>query len=244
MTLLDKRIDGRKNDDLRKLQIERNYLMYPEGSVLISQGNTKVVITASIDESVPKFLQDSGSGWITAEYNMLPRATQIRNNRESRRGFLRGRTIEIQRIIGRSLRAAFNLRQLGERTIKVDCDVIQADGGTRCASITGGFIAVFDSIRYLHNEGLIQKFPDYVITAAISVGMRDGYPILDLNYEEDSRVDVDMNIIMNEQEKFIEVQGTAEKNPFDHQQLLDLLNLGKKGIIKIIELQRKSLNLK
>jgi len=243
MTLFEKRIDGRNDDELRKIKIDRNYLIYPEGSVLISQGNTKIVITATVSDTVPKFLLDSGSGWITAEYNMIPRATQIRNNRESRRGFLRGRTVEIQRIIGRSLRAAFNLRQLGERTIKVDCDVIQADGGTRCASITGGFVAVFDAIKYIHNIGQISSFPDYIITAAISVGMRDGKEILDLNYEEDSRVDVDMNIIMNDQEKFIEIQGTAERNPFDHQQLIDLLNLGKKGIRQIIEFQREILNL-
>ncbi len=244
MTLFEKRIDGRKDDELRKIKIDRNYLIYPEGSVLISQGNTKIVITATVTDTVPKFLLDSGSGWITAEYNMIPRATQVRNKRESRRGFLRGRTVEIQRIISRSLRAAFNLRQLGERTIRVDCDVLQADGGTRCASITGSFIAVFDAIKYLHNEGQIPSFPDYLITAGISVGMRDGKEILDLNYEEDSRVDVDMNIIMNEQEKFIEIQGTAEKNPFDHQQLIELLNLGKKGILQIIDFQRNILNLK
>ncbi len=244
MSLYEKRVDGRKNDELRELKIERNYLMYPEGSVLVSQGNTKVICTASVVENVPKFLIESFSGWITAEYNMIPRATQTRNNRESRRGQLKGRTVEIQRLIGRSLRAAFNLRMIGERTIKVDCDVIQADGGTRCASITGGFVAVFDALRYLHNEGLISQFPDYTLVAAISVGMKDGTYLLDLNYEEDSRVDVDMNIVMNEEEKFIEVQGTAERNLYDQAQLLELLALGKKGALQIMEYQREILNLK
>ena len=243
MSLYENRVDGRKNDELRELRIERNYLMYPEGSVLVSQGNTKVICTASVVENVPKFLIDSFSGWITAEYNMIPRATQTRNNRESRRGQLKGRTVEIQRLIGRSLRAAFSLRMIGERTIKIDCDVIQADGGTRCASITGGFIAVFDALRYLHNEGLISQFPDYTLVAAISVGMKDGTYLLDLNYDEDSRVDVDMNIVMNEQEKYIEVQGTAERNLFDQAQLLDLLDLSKKGALQIMEYQREILNL-
>lgn len=244
MSLNENRVDGRKHDELRELSIERNYLMYPEGSVLVTQGNTKVIVTASVINNVPKFLMDTLSGWITAEYNMLPRATQTRNNRDGRRGQLKGRTIEIQRIIGRSLRAAFNLRMIGERTIRVDCDVIQADGGTRCASITGAFVAVFDALSHLHNQGLISQFPDYTLIAAISVGIKNGSYLLDLNYEEDSRVDVDMNIVMNEEEKFIEIQGTAEKHLFDNNQLLELLKIGKKGAFEIMDYQREILNLK
>ncbi|MFX0141082.1 MAG: ribonuclease PH, partial [Candidatus Hodarchaeota archaeon] len=156
------RYDGRKYDEIRKITIQRNYLKYPEGSVLITQGNTKVIITASVQEFVPRFLENTGTGWITAEYNMLPRATQTRNNRDR----ARGRTFEIQRLIGRSLRGSFNYESIGERTIRVDCDVIQADGGTRCASITGAFIAVFDAIMYLYNEQLIYEFPNYILTAA------------------------------------------------------------------------------
>ncbi len=237
------RIDGRKFDEIRKTTIQRNYLKYPEGSVLISQGDTKVIVSATVLDYVPRFLVDTGTGWITAEYNMLPRATQHRNRRERDRLRIRGRTHEIQRLIGRSIRAAFNYKRIGERTIKIDCDVIQADGGTRCVSITGAFIAVFDALRYMYEEKMIYNFPDYKITAAISLGIRNNNFLLDLNYEEDSSVDVDLNIVMNEDLEFIEVQGTAEGDPFKKTQLIELLDLGEKGIKKLIDIQKKILNL-
>ena len=219
----------------------RNYLKYPEGSVLISQGDTKVIVTASVQEFVPRFLADTGTGWITAEYSMLPRATQNRNNRERLR--IKGRTQEIQRLIGRSLRATFDINKIGERTINIDCDVIQADGGTRCASITGAFIAVFDAIKYLYDEKLIYKFPDYKVTAAISLGIKDNEILLDLNYQEDSQVDVDLNLIMNEDLEFLEIQGTAEGNVFNREQLGKLLDIGEKGIKDLINILKKELNI-
>jgi len=237
------RLDGRKNDELRKTTIERNYLKYPEGSVLITQGETKVIVSASVLESVPRFLVDSGTGWITAEYNMLPRATQYRNNRERDILRVKGRTHEIQRLIGRSIRAAFNYDKIGERTIKIDCDVIQADGGTRCASITGAFIAVFDAINYLYNEQLIYDFPDYHVTAAISLGIKNDNVLLDLNYEEDSKVDVDLNLVMNENLDMIEIQGTAEGKAFNKEKLNQVVDLGEKGILELINIQKKVLNL-
>lgn len=237
------RLDGRKNDELRTTTIERNYLKYPEGSVLITQGETKVIVSASVLESVPRFLVDSGTGWITAEYNMLPRATQYRNNRERDILRVKGRTHEIQRLIGRSIRAAFNYDKIGERTIKIDCDVIQADGGTRCASITGAFIAVFDAINYLYNEQLIYDFPDYHVTAAISLGIKNDNVLLDLNYEEDSKVDVDLNLIMNENLDMIEIQGTAEGKAFNKEKLNQVVDLGEKGILELINIQKKVLNL-
>lgn len=237
------RLDGRKYDDLRKTTIERDYLKYPEGSVLITQGETKVIVSASVLESVPRFLADSGTGWITAEYNMLPRATKYRNNRERDSLRIKGRTHEIQRLIGRSMRAAFNYDKIGERTIKIDCDVLQADGGTRCASITGAFIAVFDAINYLYNEQLIYDFPDYNVTAAISLGIKDDQVLLDLNYEEDSKADVDLNLVMNEQLDMIEIQGTAEGKAFNKKKLNEVLALGEKGILELIEIQKKVLNI-
>ncbi len=235
------RMDGRAIDEIRKTTMERNYLKYPEGSVLICQGDTKIIITASVVEFVPRFLADTGTGWITAEYNMIPRATQSRNNRE--RDNIKGRTHEIQRLIGRSMRAAFDYRNIGERTIKVDCDVIQADGGTRCASITGAFIAVYDALNYLYNEKMIYEFPDYKVTAAISLGIKDEKIFLDLNYEEDSNVDVDFNIVMNENLEFIEIQGTAEGSPFKREKFNELLNIGQKGILELINIQKKELNI-
>ncbi|TFF87368.1 MAG: ribonuclease PH [Promethearchaeota archaeon] len=237
------RIDGRKFDEIRETNIERNYLKYPEGSVLITQGDTKVIVTASVLEYVPRFLADTGTGWITADYNMLPRATQSRNTRERDRLRVKGRTHEIQRLIGRSIRAAFDYKKLGERTIKIDCDVIQADGGTRCASITGAFVAVFDAIRYLYEEQYIYEFPDYNITSAISLGIKNDRVLLDLNYSEDSTVDVDMNIIMNEDLEFIEIQGTAEGEAFNRSMLNKLLGVGEKGIKDVIKIQKKVLNL-
>ena len=233
------RLDERKFDEIRKTGIQRNYLKYPEGSVLITQGNTKVIVTASVIEYVPRFLENTGTGWITAEYSMLPRATQTRNSRDK----TRGRTIEIQRLIGRSIRAAFNYEKIGERTIRIDCDVIQADGGTRCASITGAFVAVFDAIKYLYNEQLIYEFPKYKITAAISVGLKKGEILLDLDYNEDSKVDVDFNLILNENLEYIEIQGTAEGAAFSREQLNEILKFGEKGISDLIQIQKKVLNL-
>ena len=237
------RLDGRKFDEIRKTTFERNFLQYPEGSVLVTQGNTKVIVTASVMENVPRFLQDTGTGWITAEYNMLPRATQSRNARERGRSDIKGRTHEIQRLIGRSMRAAFNYEKLGERTIKVDCDVIQADGGTRCASITGAFVAVFDAINYLYNEQRIYDFPDYKVTAAISLGIKNGKVILDLNYEEDSKVDVDFNLVANEDLDLIEIQGTAEGAPFNKEKLNEIMEVGEKGVLELIKMQKQVLNL-
>lgn len=237
------RFDGRKFDEIRKTTFERNFLQYPEGSVLVTQGNTKVIITASVMENVPRFLQDTGTGWITAEYNMLPRATQSRNPRERERFGIKGRTHEIERLIGRSMRAAFNYEKLGERTIKVDCDVIQADGGTRCASITGAFVAVFDAINYLYNDQRIYDFPDYKVTAAISIGIKNDKVILDLNYEEDSKVDVDFNLVANEDLDFIEIQGTAEGKPFNKEKLAEILEVGEKGVMELIKIQKQVLNL-
>lgn len=233
------RFDGREFDEIRKTTIKRAYLKYPEGSVLIIQGNTKVIVTASVIESVPRFLVDKGTGWITAEYSMLPRATQVRNQRET----YRGRSFEIQRLIGRSIRAAFNYEKLGERTIKIDCDVIQADGGTRCASITGAFVAVFDAINYLYNEQLIYEFPDYKVVGAISLGLKNGQIFLDLDYSEDSKVDVDFNVVMNEDSEIIEIQGTAEGATFTRKKLNEIVELGEKGILELIEIQKKELNL-
>ena len=237
------RLDGRKFDEIRKTTIERNYLKYPEGSVLITQGGTKVIVTASIIDNVPRFLNDTGSGWITAEYNMLPRSTQSRNPRERDRLRVKGRTHEIQRLIGRCMRAAFNYEKLGEYTIQIDCDVIQADGGTRCASITGAFVAVFDAINYLYNEQMIYEFPDYKVTAAISLGIKNDKVILDLNYEEDSKVDVDFNLVLNEKLELIEIQGTAEGATFNKAKLNEILDLGEKGILELISIQKKVLNL-
>ncbi|MBA7621777.1 Ribonuclease PH [subsurface metagenome] len=236
------RFDGRSFDEIRKTTIERNFLKYPEGSVLITQGNTKVIVTASVLENVPKFLVDTGTGWITAEYNMLPRATQNRNSRERERS-IKGRTHEIQRLIGRSMRAAFNYDKIGERTIRIDCDVIQADGGTRCASITGAFVAVFDAINYLYNEQMIYEFPDYKVTAGISLGLKNNKVLLDLNYEEDSKVDVDFNLVANEDLELIEIQGTAEGLPFNKEKLNEIIEAGEKGIMELIKIQKNVLNL-
>lgn len=233
------RFDGRKFSEVRKTTIERNYLKYPEGSVLITQGNTKIIVTASVLESVPRFLVDTGTGWITAEYSMLPRATQTRNQRDTNRG----RSQEIQRLIGRSLRAAFNYEKLGEKTIRIDCDVIQADGGTRCAAITGAFVAVFDAMNYLYNEQLIYDFPDYKVLAAISLGIKNSQILLDLNYAEDSKVDVDFNLVMNEDSEIIEVQGTAEGAAFSKEKLSEIIELGEKGVLELIRIQKEILNI-
>jgi ribonuclease PH len=237
------RNDDRKPDEMREIKIKRSVMKYAEGSCMIEMGNTKVICTASVEDKVPPFLRNTGSGWITAEYGMLPRSCKTRTERESSRGRPSGRTQEIQRLIGRSLRSIADLRKLGERTIWIDCDVMQADGGTRTASITGSFIALVDAFLALKKQAAIKELPvkDYV--AAISVGIIDGQPYLDLNYEEDFKADVDMNIIMTGREKLVEVQGTAEKSPFTKAQLDKLILLAEKGIAELIALQRKTLRI-
>ncbi|MEW5804446.1 MAG: ribonuclease PH [bacterium] len=235
------RVGGRANDELRTVSITRNYIKYAEGSVLIEIGDTKVICTASIEEKVPPFLKDTGRGWITSEYSMLPRSSETRNVRESSRGRIGGRTHEIQRLIGRSLRSVVDLSRLGERTIWVDCDVIQADGGTRTASITGGFVALVDALSHLKSQGKIKELliKDYI--AAISAGIVDGEILLDLDYEEDSRAEVDMNFVMTSAGKFVELQGTAESNPFSLEQLETLTSLSRNGINALIVKQKESL---
>lgn len=231
----------RKPDALRKVVITRNFMKYAEGSCLIEVGNTKVICTASCEDKVPPFLRDKGQGWVTAEYSMLPRSCKSRVTRESSLGKVSGRTQEIQRLIGRSLRTVVDLKQLGERTIWIDCDVIQADGGTRTASITGSFIALVDALYALQKQGKIALFPIRKFVAAISVGIIDGSPMLDLDYEQDSRAEVDMNVVMTSTGEFIELQGTAEKKPFSQKQLTKLTKLAKKGIDRLIKLQKKAL---
>ena len=237
------RNDGRRLDEMRKVKIKRNVLKYAEGSCMIEMGNTKVICSASVENKVPPFLRDTGSGWITAEYGMLPRSCKSRIAREASRGKQSGRTQEIQRLIGRSMRSIAELKKLGERTIWIDCDVIQGDGGTRTASITGSFIALGDALTKLKNQKLINSIPliDYV--AAISVGIVNGEKCLDLDYEEDSGAEVDMNIIMTGSGKMVEVQGTAEKKPFSTKDLNDLIGLAKSGIDDLIGLQKKLIKL-
>ncbi len=235
------RPDGRKFDELRDIKITRNYLKSAEGSVLIEMGDTKVICAASIEDRVPPFLRDMNKGWVTGEYAMLPRSTDTRTVRESARGKVGGRTHEIQRLIGRSMRSVVDLTALGERTVWLDCDVIQADGGTRTASITGAFVALKDAVSYAMENKLIEVQPvkDYV--AAVSVGIIDGEVRLDLPYVEDSNAEVDMNVVMTGAGKFIEVQGTAETNPFSSDHLQDMLDLAQSGIQKIIAIQKQVL---
>ena len=229
------RLDGRGEDKIRKVTITRNYLKYAEGSCLIEMGNTKVICSASVDENVPMFLKKSGTGWVTAEYGMLPRSCQSRIPR----GKDSGRTYEIQRLVGRSLRSITDMKPLGERTIWIDCDVIQGDGGTRTAAITGSFIALVDAMHKLKKDGIIREVPirDYV--AAISVGKVDGRLLLDLCYEEDSKAQVDMNIIMTGSGQFIEIQGTAEREPFSKEEMDSMLGLAKIGIEELFAAQKK-----
>ena len=234
------RLDGRLNDKLRNIKITRNFAKYAEGSALIEMGNTKVLCTATIDDRVPQFLKDSGEGWVTAEYGMLPRCAPTRIMRETYTR-VSGRTQEIQRLIGRALRAVTDLKSFGEHTITIDCDVIQADGGTRTASITAGFIALVDAMNYLKRSGVLSGWPIYDFVAAISVGIANQNIILDLNYEEDSKADVDMNIIMTGSGDLVEIQGTAEGRPFSKEQMDKLFELGQKGIKEIIEIQRSLL---
>jgi len=231
------RSDGRGLDKIRKVQITRNYLKYPEGSCLIELGNTRVVCTASVEESVPPFLKGTGTGWVTAEYGMLPRSCQTR----IQRGKDSGRTYEIQRLVGRSLRAVSDMKSFGERTIWIDCDVIQGDGGTRTASITGSFIALCDALNKLKKGGLLDKLHIKDFVAATSVGITGGNLMLDLTYEEDSRADVDMNIVMTGKGEFIEIQGTAERKTFKKEDMDGLLALAKQGIEGLIDVQRNLL---
>ncbi len=235
------REDGRKIDNIRKVEVVRNYTIHAEGSVLIAFGNTKVICTASVSDKVPPFLRNTGKGWITAEYSMLPRATEERNQRESAKGKLTGRTMEIQRLIGRALRACIDLDKIGERTITIDCDVIQADGGTRTASITGGYIALDMAIERMVREGVLTENPLKSKIAAISVGIVDGISMLDLKYSEDSAAEVDMNVIMTDKGEYVEVQGTGEEATYSRAQLNVLLDLAEKGINELFEIQKKTL---
>lgn len=233
------RIDERTNDELRSVKITRNYLMHPAGSVLIEMGNTKVICTATVEEKVPHFLKGTGSGWVTAEYGMLPGSTGQRKTRNTKG--IDGRSQEIQRLIGRSLRSIIDLKALGERTIWIDCDVIQADGGTRTASITGAFVALSDAVSKIMEQGLIKNTPITTNVAAVSVGVVGGEVMLDLCYEEDSSAHVDMNLVMTAEGEYIELQGTGEERPFDKKQLGELLELGERGIESLIKAQKKAM---
>ena len=228
------RSSNRNPDELRAIRLTRHYTMHAEGSVLVEFGDTKVLCNATVEDSVPRFLKGTGKGWITAEYGMLPRSTGSRMDREAAKGRQSGRSLEIQRLIGRSLRAAVNLEQLGEHTIKVDCDVVQADGGTRTASITGGCVALIDAISYMLEKGLIQVNPLKEIVASVSVGIHQGRTILDMDYEEDSSAETDMNIVMTASGGFIEVHGKGEGKDFSHSQLLEMVAFSENGIDKLI----------
>jgi ribonuclease PH len=236
------RSDNRSLDQMRPVKITPNYIAMAEGSVLIEVGHTKVICTASIEETVPPFLRNSGKGWITSEYAMIPRSTLTRTPRESSKGRIGGRTHEIQRLIGRSLRAVTDLKKIGERTITLDCDVIQADGGTRTASITGAYVALGLAVNRLVAAKTLKASPLRDFVAATSVGIVDGQVVLDLPYEEDSRAEVDMNFVMTGAGKFVELQATAEKDPFDDAQLAQLMKLAKKGCEELIAMQRKVLS--
>lgn len=233
------RPDLRRNDEMRKVKITPNYTMYAEGSVLIEVGNTKVICTASVDEKVPPFLEGKGLGWVTAEYAMLPRSTHTRKKRDIKSLKLDGRSSEIQRLIGRALRSVVDREALGERQITVDCDVIQADGGTRCASITGGFVALWLACKKLLDESKITKMPLTSQVSAVSVGIYEDEPILDLDYAEDSNAIVDCNVVMTGAGDFVEIQGTGEERPFTKEELNKLLSLGKKGTAKLCREQKK-----
>ena len=237
------RPSGRAPDQLRAIGIERNYTRHAEGSVLIAFGDTRVLCTASVEDKVPPFLRGKGEGWITAEYGMLPRATHDRMQREAARGGQGGRTMEIQRLIGRALRACVDRSALGERTITLDCDVLQADGGTRTAAITGAYVALMDAVGTLLKRGAVKKNPVLGAVAAISVGVYRGVPVLDLDYAEDSNCDTDMNVVMNDGGGFIEVQGTAEGHAFRREELDLLLGLAQKGIGELLLMQRAALGI-
>ncbi|SDT07936.1 RNAse PH [Halopseudomonas xinjiangensis] len=238
---MSKRPSGREADQMRQVTITRGYTKHAEGSVLVEFGDTKVICTASVEAGVPRFLRGSGQGWITAEYGMLPRATGERMQREASKGKQGGRTLEIQRLIGRSLRAAVDLRSIGENTIHLDCDVIQADGGTRTASITGACVALVDALRVLKKRGSIKKVPAVQMIAAVSVGIYQGEPVLDLDYLEDSAADTDLNVVMTDKGGFIEVQGTAEAAPFSADELNAMLALARQGIEQLFAMQAAAL---
>jgi ribonuclease PH len=236
------RPSSREYDAMRPISIERHYTKHAEGSVLVSFGDTKVLCTASVEDKAPPFLRGQGLGWVTAEYSMLPRATHTRSNREVGKG-PSGRTHEIQRLIGRSLRSVIDRKILGERTITLDCDVIQADGGTRCAAITGAYVALYDAVRWLFDKKILSNDPMHGQVAAVSVGVFQGRPILDLDYAEDSACDTDMNIVMNDAGGFVELQGTAEGRAFDRVALDDMMALGQRGITYLLQMQREVLSL-
>ncbi len=236
------RPNGRASEQMRPVIITRHFTSHAEGSVLIEFGQTRVLCNASVVEGVPRFLKGKGQGWITAEYGMLPRSTHSRMNREAASGKQGGRTLEIQRLIGRALRAAVDLTKLGEYTITIDCDVIQADGGTRTAAITGACVALVDALRWLQEQGKLKTDPLKYMVAAVSVGIHEGQAICDLEYVEDSAAETDMNVVMTECGKIIEVQGTAEGEPFSQEELLTLLELAKGGIAELVELQKQALN--
>ncbi len=235
------RPSGRAPDALRTVRIERGFTKHAEGSVLVEFGDTRVLCTASVEEKVPPFLRGLGRGWLTAEYGMLPRSTHTRSDREAARGRQGGRTLEIQRLIGRSLRAVFDLERLGERTITLDCDVLQADGGTRTAAITGAFVAAHDAVARLLADGAFERTPVRDFVAAVSVGLYEGTAVLDLDYVEDSSCDTDLNVVMTGAGGFVEVQGTAEGEPFTREQMDTLLDLAAGGIRRLIELQKSAL---
>ena len=237
------RPSGRRDDELRPVRITRGYTRHPEGSVLVEFGETKVLCTASVEARVPPFLRDKGRGWVTAEYGMLPRATHTRGEREAVRGRQSGRTQEIQRLIGRALRAVVDTAALGEHTIQIDCDVVQADGGTRTAAITGAFVALHDALGWMRGRGMIAALPARDLVAAVSVGVYQGTPILDLDYAEDSACQTDMNVVMTGGGRFVELQGTAEGEPFARAELEALLALAGRGIAELIAQQRRALTL-
>jgi len=238
-----KRVDGRRPDQLRPVSIHPQYVRPPAGSALIEMGNTRVICAASIEDGVPRWMrdQDVAGGWITAEYSMLPYATAPRKSREVTRGRLEGRTQEIQRLVGRALRSVTDIEKLGERTIWIDCDVLEADGGTRTASITGAYVAVMLAMRKLQRDGILKENPITSGVAAVSVGMLEGIPLLDLSYEEDSKAAVDMNVVMTDEDQFVEVQGTGEDAPFTQRQMAAMLKLAREGIAELLAIQKKAL---
>ena len=235
------RPSGRRPDQLRPVRITRHYTKHAEGSVLVEFGDTRVICTATVDKGVPRFLRGSGSGWLTAEYGMLPRSTTTRMDREAARGKQGGRTVEIQRLIGRSLRSALDLKKLGENTITIDCDVIQADGGTRTAAITGSCVALVDAIEAARRKRMVSEEPMMYLIASVSVGMCAGQAVLDLDYAEDSSAQTDMNVVMTEQGEFVEVQGTAEAKPFRAEDLQQMLDLARRGAENLVRVQKMTL---
>lgn len=237
------RLNSRGLSDLRPINITRNFVKHAEGSVLVEFGDTRIICNVSVIPGVPRFLKGSGQGWLTAEYGMLPRSTHERMDREASRGKQGGRTLEIQRLIGRALRSAVDLKAVGENTLTIDCDVLQADGGTRTASITGACVALYDALRTMKRRGMLTVDPFRHFVASVSVGIFRNMPILDLDYVEDSNAETDMNIVMNDELEFIEIQGTAESKPFVQTELLAMLELAQKGISQLFEIQKRALNL-